>query len=380
MTQVSSGVRAFTWFSPRRQLEDNIINLHKCKNLNFIKQIHAQIIKCHLHKDLNIAPKLIASYSLTNRITSAVNVFNQVPNPNVHLYNYLIRAHSLTNNESNSYLAFATFLKMQMDDVLPDNFTYPFLLKGCNGRSWCGDADMAMKLFSAMEERDVVSWNTMVGGLIKCGDFDGALKLFDEMPVRDRVSWNTMLDAFAKAGEMEKAFELFQRMGERDVVSWSTMVYGYSNSGDMDMARILFDRCPMKNLVLWTTIISGYAEKGQVKKATELYDEMEKAGLWPDDAFFISILAACAEDHGGIPDCMLIANSASILHSANAGRRKFVKPKKGNILQRENAQSTAADTDARCEIQTQDTTLASFSYLPELRNSPPHSYFKISSP
>jgi pentatricopeptide repeat protein len=325
--QVSSGVRAFTWFSLRRHLEDNIIDLHKCKNLNFIKQIHAQLIKCHLHQDLYIAPKLIASYSLTNHLTSAVNVFNQVPDPNVLLYNYLIRAYSLTNNESNSYLAFATFLKMQMDDVLPDNFTYPFLLKSCNGRSWlnlvkmvhahveklgfygdifvpnslidcycrCGGADMAMKLFSAMEERDVVSWNTMVGGLVKCGDFDGALKLFDEMPVRDKVSWNTMLDAFAKAGEMEKAFELFQRMGERDVVSWSTMVFGYSKSGDMDMARILFDRCPMKNLVLWTTIISGYAEKGEVKKATKLYYEMEEAGFRPDDGFLISTLAACAE-------------------------------------------------------------------------------------
>jgi len=327
MMQVSSSIRAFTWFSLRRHLEENITNLHKCTNPNHIKQIHAQLIKCHLHQDLYIAPKLIASYSLTNNLSSAVNVFNQVPDPNVHLYNNLIRAYSLSGNESNSLCAFDVFLKMQVDGVLADNFTYPFLLKGCNGSSWlslvkmvhahveklgfygdifvpnslidcygrCGGVEMAMNVFSGMEERDVVSWNSMVGGLVKNGDLDGALKVFDEMPGRDRVSWNTMLDGFTKAGEIEKAFKLFERMGERDIVSWSTMVCGYCKSGNMDTARMLFDRCPVKNLVLWTTIISGYVEKGQVKQAMKLYDEMEKSGLRLDDGFFVSILAACAK-------------------------------------------------------------------------------------
>nr|XP_027188630.1 pentatricopeptide repeat-containing protein At3g29230-like [Cicer arietinum] len=333
MMQVSSSVRVFTWFSLRKHLEDNLTNLHKCTNLHFVKQIHAQLIKSSLHQDLYIAPKLIAAYSLNSHITSAVNVFNQVPDPNVHLYNYLIRAHVRNNNDNdnnddlNTSLAIETFLKMQVNGVLPDNFTYPFVLKGCNGRKWlslvrmvhahveklgfygdifvpnslidcycrCGSVDTAMRFFLGMEERDVVSWNSMVGGLVKCGDFDGALKMFDEMPERDMVSWNTVLDGFAKAREMEKAFDVFERMGERDIISWSTMVCGYSKKGDMDMARMLFDRCPMKNLVLWTTIISGYAEKGQVKEATGLYDEMEEAGLRPNDGFLISILAACAE-------------------------------------------------------------------------------------
>ncbi|KAJ1421436.1 Tetratricopeptide-like helical domain superfamily [Sesbania bispinosa] len=259
--QASVGVRVPTWFSRRRLLEEKLSDLHRCTNLDLVKQIHAQLLKSHLHHDLYVAPKLISAFSLSRSISYAVNVFNQVPHPNVHLYNSIIRAHA--HNDSHPSLALATFFDMQRNGISPDNFTYPFLLKACNSYSSlhlvqmihahvekfgfygdifvpnslidsysrCGSAglDGAVKLFLAMEERDVVTWNSMIGGLVKGGELDGASKLFGEMPDRDMVSWNTMLDGYAKAGKMDKAFELFDRMPERNIISWSTMQNkGYS--------------------------------------------------------------------------------------------------------------------------------------------------------
>ncbi|KAJ6402508.1 hypothetical protein OIU84_014582 [Salix udensis] len=43
----------------------------------------------------------------------------------------------------------------------------------------------AMRLFMAMDERDVVSWNSMISGLLKVGELSEARKLFDEMPIKD---------------------------------------------------------------------------------------------------------------------------------------------------------------------------------------------------
>lgn len=218
---------------------------------------------------------------------------------------------------------------MQSNGVSPDNYTYSFLLKACSGKAWlsvvqmvhthiekcgfcsdifvpnalidsyskCGPVGVfaAKKLFLAMGVRDVVSWNSMIGGLVKVGELGEARQLFDEMPERDLVTWNTMLDGYVKAGQMSEAFEFFQRMPERNVVSWSTIVSGYSRAGDMDMARILFDKMPVKNLVTWTIIVSGYAAKGIANEANSLYDQMEEAGLKFDDGTIISVLAACAE-------------------------------------------------------------------------------------
>ncbi|KAG7564061.1 Pentatricopeptide repeat [Arabidopsis suecica] len=321
-------VRAPSWVSSRRIFEERLQDLPKCANLNQVKQLHAQIIRRNLHQDLHIAPKLISALSLCRQTNLALRVFNQVQEPNVHLCNSLIRAHALN---SQPYQAFFVFSEMQKFGLFADNFTYPFLLKACSGQSWlpvvkmmhnhieklglssdiyvpnalidcysrCGGLGVrdAMKLFEKMSERDTVSWNSMLGGLVKAGELRDARKLFDEMPQRDLISWNTMLDGYARCREMSKAFELFEKMPERNTVSWSTMVMGYSKAGDMEMARVMFDKMPLpaKNVVTWTIIIAGYAEKGLLKEADKLVDQMVASGLRFDAAAAISILAACAE-------------------------------------------------------------------------------------
>lgn len=323
---MSVPIRTPRWVSTRRLLEDKLENLHKCNNLNHVKQLHAQIIKQNLHNDLYVAPKLITSLALCRQMGLALKVFKYCDEPNIHLYNTLIRACV----QNSLYMqGFRVLIEMYKNGVSADNFTYPFLLKACCGKNWlivvqmihaqiekcgfladifvpnalidsyskCGVVGMgeAKKMFMKMGVRDSVTWNTMITGLVKGGELGEARKLFDEMPEKDVISWNKMLDGYAKAGEMNVALELFDKMPERTVVSWSTMIWGYSKDGDMDTARLFFDRMPVKTIVSWTIIISGYAEKGMVKEASVLYDEMEAAGMRPDDGTVISILTACAE-------------------------------------------------------------------------------------
>ncbi|GFZ19290.1 PPR containing protein [Actinidia rufa] len=106
---------------------------------------------------------------------------------------------------------------------------------------------------------DIFVPNSLIDSYSNCGliGVHAARKLFAAMEERGIVSWNSVICGLVKAGEMDAAFELFQKMPNRDVVSWSTMICGCCKAGDMEMARIMFDKMPGKNLVRWTIIISG---------------------------------------------------------------------------------------------------------------------------
>ncbi|KAL4577285.1 hypothetical protein LXL04_013391 [Taraxacum kok-saghyz] len=260
--QVPAPVRAPAWVSTRRLLEQKLSDLHKCNDLRHLKQIHALIYKSNLQQDPFVIPKLVTAFSLCRQIPSAVKAFNQVQEPNVHLYNTMIRAYV---HNSQPAQAFAIFFFMQNSGVFPDNFTYPFLLKACAGHN---DFHLVKMIHTQIQKFGFCS---------------------------DIYVPNALIDSYSRCGQLNDAFELFEKMPERNVVSWSTMLTGYSKAGDMDMTRMLFDKMPVKNMVSWTIIISGYAQKGLAKQAADLYTQMEQAGYIPDDGAIISILAACAE-------------------------------------------------------------------------------------
>ncbi|GER45328.1 pentatricopeptide repeat-containing protein [Striga asiatica] len=320
---IPAPIRAPTFLSRRRLFEQKLADLSNCTDLKQLKQMHALIYKHSLHDNLLVAPKLISALSLCRRMALAVKVFDQIPNPSSFQFNVLIKAY-IKNSEPDR--ALEVFCRMQLSGVPPDNHTYQFLLKACSdlksvgmihalvekcgfymdpflpnsmidAYSKCGPEGIraAKKVFDVMGERDVVSYNSIITGLVRGGQLVDARKVFDEMPQRDAVSWNAILDGYVKDGDMAQAFELFQKIPSRNVVSWSTVIFGFVKTGDLEMAKALFDRMPVKNLVTWTIMISGYAEKGLGKEAIRLYRQMERENFRPDDGACISILSASAE-------------------------------------------------------------------------------------
>uniref|UniRef100_A0A1J3H5K7 Pentatricopeptide repeat-containing protein n=5 Tax=Noccaea caerulescens TaxID=107243 RepID=A0A1J3H5K7_NOCCA len=141
----------------------------------------------------------------------------------------------------------------------------------------CGCVVSARKVFDEMPERNVATWNAMIGGYMSNGDAVSATRLFEEINgSRNTVTWIEMMKGYGKRNETEKAKELFERMPIelKNVKAWSVMLGVYVSNREMEAARKLFEEIPEKNSFVWSLMISGYFRIGDVHEATAIFNRV----------------------------------------------------------------------------------------------------------
>ncbi|KAI4323099.1 hypothetical protein L6164_022732 [Bauhinia variegata] len=137
----------------------------------------------------------------------------------------------------------------------------------------------------------------------KCGDLEAARRIFDMMLERDVYSWNSIIGGYCQAGYCGKAYELFMKMQESDVrpniITWNIMVTGYMQNDDEDQALDLFQRIEKDgkikpNAASWNSLISSYLQSGQKDKALQMFRQMQSFCIIPNTVTMLSVLPACA--------------------------------------------------------------------------------------
>nr|XP_011458561.1 PREDICTED: pentatricopeptide repeat-containing protein At3g21470-like [Fragaria vesca subsp. vesca] len=160
-----------------------------------------------------------------------------------------------------------------------------------------GDAASALSLFEKMSLRTYVTWVEMISGFARTGDTVSARRLFDQVPpeLKNVITWTVMVDGYCSNGQMEMARELFEAMPQRNFFVWSSMISGYCKIGVVEEAKMIFDRIPVRNLVNWNSMISGYAQNGFCEEALKAFENMQAEGFEPDEFTIVSVLSACSQ-------------------------------------------------------------------------------------
>ncbi|KAK2430326.1 pentatricopeptide repeat-containing protein [Trifolium repens] len=150
---------------------------------------------------------------------------------------------------------------------------------------------------------NVLIGNSMIDMYSKCGNIEAAQRIFDMMLQRDLYSWNSIIGGYFQAGFCGKAHELFMKMQESDsppnVVTWNVMITGYMQSGAEDQALDLFkslekDGKIKRNVASWNSLISGFVQSGQKDKALQIFRNMQFSDIAPNSVTILSILPSCA--------------------------------------------------------------------------------------
>ncbi|KAH7571970.1 hypothetical protein JRO89_XS04G0176700 [Xanthoceras sorbifolium] len=165
------------------------------------------------------------------------------------------------------------------------------------------DIDEARRIFDGMLEKDVVCWNSMLGGYVKACQYDKAFGLFHSMcECRIRPSPVTMVSLIQACGGMKNiefgkcvhGCVLGLGMGD-DILVLTSLVDMYSKMGDIGSAHSVFEGMSVKNLVSWNAMISGCVQNGSLLESFVLFRRLVVSGGGFDSGTIVSLLQGCAQ-------------------------------------------------------------------------------------
>ncbi|MCD7473578.1 hypothetical protein HAX54_015519 [Datura stramonium] len=195
---------------------------------------------------------------------------------------------------------------MRLEGIEPGLITWNILIASYNQLGRC---DEALEVMKEMEVNgimpDVFTWTCLIS------DSSKLLRLvFDMIPEKDVYSWNSMIGGYCQAGYCGKAYDLFMKMHEFEVspnvITWNVLMRTHKN-GDEDQALDLFWRwedgsIESEDAASWNALIAGYwkwterqsiGAQSELEEAIDFIDNMTMGMI-----FLIGCIADCFRVHG----------------------------------------------------------------------------------
>ncbi|KAJ9170794.1 hypothetical protein P3X46_018872 [Hevea brasiliensis] len=298
------------------------------------KFVHLYIEKRGMEKDLIVRNALLDMYSKCGHLQSAERVFERMPDKNVVSWTSMVSAyakHGLVelarrnfdqmpvknviswNAMISCYVqggqcreALDLFHEMNNLRVKPDEATLLSILSAC---SQIGDLVMGKKIHdyihSTCSTPSVTLCNSIIDMFAKCGTLKFALDVFNKMPNKNLVSWNAIIGALALHGCGPEAIKLFEKMQAEgiwpDEITFTGLLSACSHSGLVDTGRHYFDKMSsvygiVHEIEHYACMVDLLGRGGLLDEAISLIRGMP---MKPDIVIWGALLGAC-RIHGNV--------------------------------------------------------------------------------
>ncbi|KAL2232279.1 UNVERIFIED_CONTAM: Pentatricopeptide repeat-containing protein [Sesamum indicum] len=171
----------------------------------------------------------------------------------------------------------------------------------------CGDLMHAYVVFTLIEAKNIISWNSIISGFAQWDRSEEATSLFRELLLTDiepnYVTLAGILPLCARVANLQHGKQFHCYIARREefhgyLLIWNALIEIYARSGKVSVARRLFDSLDKRDAVTYTSIIAGYGMHGDGKIAIKLFEEMIRSQIKPDHLVMVAILSACS--HSGL--------------------------------------------------------------------------------
>lgn len=248
---------------------------------------------------------LISSYSQLGKCDVAMKLMNEMEirgvKPDVCTWTSMILGFAQNNRRLE---ALKLFREMLLAGVEPNGITLMSAISACSlVKDIRKGKEVHLVAIKLGYGEDVLVGNSLVDMYSKCGKLEAARQVFDMISEKDVYTWNSMIGGYCQAGYCGVAHDLFKQMQKSDilpnVVTWNVMITGYIQNGDEDQAMDLFHMMEKnggvkRDTASWNALIAGYLHHGQKNKALRIFRQMQSFGVKPNAITILSILPACA--------------------------------------------------------------------------------------
>ncbi|KAL5544458.1 hypothetical protein UlMin_008242 [Ulmus minor] len=201
-----------------------------------------------------IRARMIDLFAKKGSFEDALRVFHDFWCQNLVCWNAII---SGAFGNGKNWIALDLFRQMCRRSLVPNSFTFSSILTAC----------------AAVEEFE--TGKGVQGRLIKCG-------------AEDIFVGTALVDFYAKSGKMDEAVKQFSQMPIRNVVTWTAIISGFVHENN-SISALKFFRDMRKlgeeiNSYTLTCVISACGKPSMIKEAGQVHSLIVKAGFHSDAA------------------------------------------------------------------------------------------------
>lgn len=187
--------------------------LKACTELSALQQgieVHDCIARSGFESNVVVGNGLLDMYGKCGLIGEARQVFEKLPEKDVVSWTALITGYIQIGQIDE---AWKLFYGMQKEGVEPNSVTVATVISACavQGALQHGK-EIHGYLLKRGFECDIFVGSALVDMYAKCGCVNDARDVFDKMPERNVISWNGMIGGYTQNGYANEAVEIFRQM------------------------------------------------------------------------------------------------------------------------------------------------------------------------
>nr|AYM00485.1 pentatricopeptide repeat protein [Salvia miltiorrhiza] len=299
-------------------------------SFHFVQLLHAKIIRCGFSTTPHVCNPLIDLYLKNEYVDSAVHIFKSMRARDSVSWVVMISGLSRNCHELDSIQLYS---EMRRLGVFPTPYVFSSIISACTKISLYGVGQQLHALICKWGfSSEVYVCNSLVSLYSRCGNLTSAELIFSEMQQRDKVSYNTLISGFSMQGSVGKSIELFEKMQTEslkpdsvtvasllgscalmgdlhkgiqlhsyaikagmcvDIIIEGSLLDLYVKCSDVKTAYKLFLTTQTDNVVLWNVMLVAYGQLGDLHESFNLFSQMQIKGLRPNQYTYPSILRTC---------------------------------------------------------------------------------------